>query len=156
MNDLHEKNNSAKEKVYFGAITIFYKQTATGPRFLIAQNKGTGITSFVSGAQEDEDQSLEETARRENLEELGLDPTSYTLTETDVKHEFVFGPQKKERAGCRGSYHVFVSDLTHSHVEISPTKELNNAQWMTQQEANDALSFPDVKEVFDKSIKAIK
>ena len=156
MNNLNNELHQEKERIYHGAITVFYKRTKEGPLFLIAENTKTGNISFVSGAQENEDQSLEASAQRENIEELGLQPDQYELKQIDVKHEFIFGPNKKERAGCKGSYQVFVSDLTNANFEVSHTEELKSLKWMTEKEVLHSLTFPDVAEVFKKTVEAIK
>lgn len=74
----------------------------------------------------------------------------------DVRHEFVFGPNKKERAGQKATYQVFVSDLTHANSEVSHTEELKSLKWMTEKEVLHSLTFPDVAEVFKKTVAAIK
>lgn len=156
MENSKKEQHQEKEKIFYGAITVFYKKTNEGLLFLIAENTKTGNISFVSGAQEDDDQSLEASAQRENIEELGLHPDQYELKKVDVKHEFVFGPNKKERTGHRGLYQVFVSDLTDTDFEVSHTEELKNLKWMTKKEVLNSLTFPDVAEVFKKVVETIK
>jgi hypothetical protein len=117
-----------KEKIFQGTITVFYKKTKEGLLFLVAENTETGNISFVSGAKEDEDQSLEDSAQRENTEELGSNPDSYQ---------------------------VFISDLTNADFEVSHTEELKSLNWMTEKEVLHSLTFPDMKEVFEKTVKAI-
>jgi len=155
MENPNKEQHQEKEKTFRGAITVFYKKTNEGLLFLIAENTKTGNISFVSGAQEDEDQTLEVSAQRENIEELELQPDQYELKKIDVKHEFVFGPNKKERAGHKGSYQVFVSDLTNADFEVSHTEELRSLKWMTEKEVLHSLTFPDVVEVFKKTVDAI-
>jgi len=156
MEKITNEQNPEKEKMYRGAITVFYKKTNEGLLFLVAENAETGNMSFVSGAEEDEDQSLVDSAKRENLEELGLNPELYELKQIDVKHEFVFNSKKKERSGHRGSYQVFVSDLTNADFEVSHTDELKSLDWKTEKEVLHSLSFPDLKEVFQKTVDVIK
>jgi len=150
------EHNPEKEKKYEGAITVFYKKTNQEPLFLVVENTKTENISFVSGAKEDSDENLIESAQRENEEELGLDPEEYELEEVEVKHKFTFNEKKKERAGKQGSYQVFVSDLTDADFEIGHTEELKSTKWMTKKEVLDSLSFPDLKEVFLETIKKIK
>ncbi len=156
MENLNKEQRQEKEKTFYGAITVFYKKTNEGLLFLIAENTKTGNISFVSGTQEDEDQLLEVSAQRENIEELGLQPDQYELKKIDVKHEFIFGSNKKERAGHKGSYQVFVSDLTNVNFEVSHTEELKSLKWMTEKEVLHSLTFPDVAEVFKKTVETIK
>ena len=156
MDSSKKEQYQEKEKIFYGAITVFYKTTNEELLFLVAENTKTGNISFVSGAKEDEDQSLEESAQRENVEELGLQPDQYELEKVDVRHEFVFGPNKKERAGHKGMYQVFVSDLTNADFEVSHSEELKSLRWMTEKEVLRFLTFPDVAEVFKKTVETIK
>ena len=127
------------EKVFEGAITIFYKDSGNGGRlYLVVENAKTGNLTFVSGAKEDADLSLKDTALRENREELGIESEDYELVPTEVRHEFVFGENKRERAGRGGSYRVFVADVADvDSSRISHTDELKGIRWMTEVEALD-------------------
>ena len=87
---------------------------------------------------------------REIQEELGLQ-TEIKLEPTKVRHEFVFGPNKKERAGQQGSYQVFLADITNISDLITHTEELRNIRWLGKDEVINSLSFPDLKEVFLKA-----
>jgi len=146
------ENSNEKEKIYRGAIALFCKKTDQEPLFLVVENTKTGNVSFVGGAKEDFDQSLEECAQREIEEELGLEPGQYKLKSTGVKQEFVFGPQKVDRAGCKGEYHIFLAKMS-AEDEIGHTGELKSAKWMTKEEVLQSLSFPDLKEIFEKVIE---
>jgi 8-oxo-dGTP pyrophosphatase MutT (NUDIX family) len=151
-----EQNNMEKEKVYRGAIAIFYKKIEGEPRFLVVQNTETGNISFVSGAEEDVDSgSLKASAQREIEEELGLKSVEYKLIPTETRHEFIFGEKKKERAGHKGSYHVFLSDLSGLNEEVGHTGELKSVKWMTEEEVLNTLTFDDLKEVFKDATKNI-
>lgn len=143
------------EKVFRGAITLFYKHEQDGNRYLVVENSKTKNVTLVSGAEEEKDQSLEKTAQREITEELGLNVDDYQLVPTEVVHNFVFSSKKSDRAGHKGEYQVFIADV--SGVDIfGHTKELKGLAWMTEEEALKALSFPDLKEVFERAVKAIK
>lgn len=144
-----------KEKVYYGAITVFYKKENGEVLYLIVKNTKTGNVSFVSGAKEGFEDDLKQTAQRENLEELGINSDDYKLQEIDVKQEFVFGPNKPERAGCKSRYQVFIADLSNYDSEISYTEELEWIKWLPKKEAFEQLTFPDIKEVFEKTIRFI-
>jgi len=155
MNNLNLENMNEKEKVYRGAITIFYKRIDGELVFLVAENSKTGNITLISGAEEDIDESLESCAQREIEEELGLLPNQYQLKSTNVKHEFVFGSKKPERTGSKGSYQVFLADALKIN-EVGHTEELKGIKWMTEKEAIDSLSFPDLKEVFKTAIQEIE
>ena len=146
-----------KEKPFRGVITIFYKKVDDKLLFLVIENTKTENVSFVSGAEEDADElSLEKTAQREAEEELGLSPDSYQLEPTTINHEFVFNSKKAERAGKKASYQIYLADITNTNNEIGHTGELKSAKWMTKEEALDSLTFPELKELFEKAIGAIK
>jgi 8-oxo-dGTP pyrophosphatase MutT (NUDIX family) len=134
------------QDTYYGVIVIFYKNTSEGAHYLTVKNAQTGNVTFLSGAQEG-DEPLHETARREIREELAIEPDTYSLTPTEVYQNFVFDENKKERAGARGSYQVFVADAA-TLGEIRPTKELKEIWWKNEAETLAALTFEDLKEVF--------
>lgn len=144
------------EKVYRGAIVLFYKDTPEGRWYLVAHNAVTGNVSLVSGSEEkDDDNSLERTAVREVSEELGIPDDAYALRPLPVSHRFVFGPKKVERAGHRGEYQVFVGNLTAHDGVVGHTSELTGTQWLSEEEARERLSFPDLKDVFTEAVREI-
>ncbi|MFA4818745.1 MAG: NUDIX domain-containing protein [Patescibacteria group bacterium] len=137
------------KKIYEGAVVIFYQIKNGQPLFLVVQNTKTGNTAFVAGAKEDYDNSLLATAQREIKEELGFDKNQYQLISTEIKYEFIFGPQKKERAGATGHYQVFLGKF-YNPLEISYTPELKTVKWLTSDQTLEVLTFQDLKEVFGK------
>ena len=144
------ENDIEKEKVYLGGIAIIYTKENNEIKFLVAENSVTKNISFVSGAKEDIDNSVSDAMYRELQEELGSSD-DIKLEPTNVKHDFVFGPKKKERAGHKGSYSVFLADVTGNSSDISHTAELSNMKWLTKEEVLKNLTFDDVKEVFLKA-----
>jgi 8-oxo-dGTP pyrophosphatase MutT (NUDIX family) len=148
-------NNTDNQETIFWAITIFCKKELENLKYLVVQNTETWNISFISWAQEIEDQNTIDTAKREVKEELNIDPEKYKLITTSVKHEFVFWPNKKERAWKNGSYQVYRADW--SDIEsINHTKELKMATWMTKEDVLKTLSFDDLKKVFEEAIWEIK
>lgn len=137
-----------------GALTIFYRHRNGKREYLIVQNTSTGNISFVGGAQES-GESLEDAARREIKEELGLRPDQYTLALTDVVNEFVFGNNKPERAGQKGYYHVFLAD-GGAIGDIPYTDALKDIAWKSEEDVLKSISFEDLKDVFSKAILFIK
>jgi 8-oxo-dGTP pyrophosphatase MutT (NUDIX family) len=135
-----------------GAISIFYKNTS--PRtFLVVENAETRNITFVSGAQEPQDESIEDTALREIREELGITVGISQLMKTTVKHKFIFSSKKVERTGKRGEYTVFLIDASKLHIETH-TKDLQQVNWMTEEEVLQHLTFEDLKDVFRKAISS--
>ncbi len=137
-----------------GGIAIFYRRVHNTMEFLVVKNAKTGNITFVSGAKEDIDANEAETIKREILEELELDVAVEMLQPTNVRHNFIFGSKKKERAGLPGSYQVFFVDATDMTAAIHDTAELK-VEWMTKEQALDALSFPDLKEVFLQAVNSL-
>lgn len=126
-----------------GAIVIAYK---TNPyKVLILENKETGNVTTPSGAIE-KGETLEEAAARELKEELGwvIDPKKFQVT--PIKQEFVYGPQKKERAGDQGINQVFLLDADNL-PEPQETSDTKDAKWLPIEEAVDKITFNDLKEV---------
>lgn len=153
---MEENSLEKKEKIYYGSIVIFHKMIDGERRFLVAENAKTGNVSFVSGAQEDSDASLEETAKREIQEELGnIDLVKVSLIATSVEQHFVFGPNKKERAGHKGVYKVFLADLSEFYEEVGHTEELKGVVWMSDNDVLEKITFSDVKEVFIQAVKLL-
>jgi len=109
--------------------------------------------SFVAGAQEDFDRTLVDTLKRETFEELGLRIADDIIQPTDIKQRFIFNSQKKERAGCHGSYQVFLINATNIKSAIVGTSELKEVQWLDQDAVLISLTFPDLREVFLQAIK---
>ncbi len=145
-----------REKIYRGAIVLFYRTAPTGEQqYLVVKNTKTGNLTCLSGAEEEGDQSLEQTAQREVQEELGVTPDAYQLTPTAQTHDFFFGPQKAERAGHKGLYTVFVADGSSLGDAVAHTGELKAAEWMTKEQIDQTLTFPDLKEVFLKTVAEI-
>jgi 8-oxo-dGTP pyrophosphatase MutT (NUDIX family) len=140
-----------KEKIYFGGIAILYARENGELKFLVVENAETKNITFVSGAKEDIDSSETDTMNREIVEELGLNTDNIKLEDTGVKQEFVFGPKKKERAGHKGSYTVFLGDVSDISSQISHTKELSGIKWMSKEEVLNRLTFPDLKDIFVKA-----
>jgi 8-oxo-dGTP pyrophosphatase MutT (NUDIX family) len=143
-----------KEKLYLGGIAILYRKNNTQIEYLVVENAKTGNITFVAGAKEDQDKDELETIERELKEELGLEK-NIELHPTSVRHEFIFGEQKKDRAGCSGSYQVFLADVTNLTEGIYHTKELKNIKWMSKDEVLKSLTFEGLKEVFIQAIKNI-
>lgn len=132
-------------------LVIIYKKIDDDFHFLVVENAKTGNISFVSGAQEMEDgDDLSNTAKREIHEELDIDTTDFVFTPTEFSHVFIFWPKKVERAGKKGEYHVFLLDVTDIADTISHTAELKNIRWITHEEVVQSLTFPEVKEIFEK------
>jgi 8-oxo-dGTP pyrophosphatase MutT (NUDIX family) len=88
---------------------IVYRKINGSVKYLVTYETDTGMVSFPGGAQDKADQTIEDTMKRELREELGLSADAYTLTPTDLTHEFVHTDKKnKARFGKKGVQHVFL------------------------------------------------
>lgn len=142
------------KQIYYGAIVLFYKKVNNELYFLIQKSK-TGKYGFISGARENEDNhSPEKNAWREVEEEIGLKPDQYKLIATNIKHEFMFGEHKKNRAGAKGEYSVFLSDINNIQ-NIEATDEIESIEWVTYNQVLEKISFDDLREVFIQATKNI-
>jgi|GEM_PF-1919415 len=144
------------EKIFLGGIAILYRKNLNDIEFLVVENSKTKNISFVSGAKEDCDDSEIDSIIREIKEELGFDIERVRLKQAETEHDFIFGPKKEDRAGCRGLYQVFLADVSDVSNSIAHTEELRNIKWLKRDEVLDMLSFPDLKIVFSKAIKNLK
>ncbi len=138
------------EKIYQGAVIILYQKSGNDKLYVVVENQ-TGNITFPAGAKEDFDNTLQDTAQREVTEELGLKFEDYSLKPTDVSYEFVFGPQKKERAGAKGVYAIFIGEIK-SDILVKATSELKSVKLMTAAETIHSLSFDDLRDIFRELI----
>jgi len=151
-----DEPNMEKKKTYYGAIVIFYTKKNGETKYLVVKNAKSGNISFIAGAQEEADANLEATAKREAGEELSGLPEDLQLVPTSAKQEFVFGPNKPDRVGCKGSYQVFLVDATEFAEQVQPTSELTEIKWLSKDEAIQELTFDDVREVFEQATSEIE
>lgn len=134
-------------KVWPGTIVLAYK---TSPlRILLVENKATGNITTVSGAVE-EGETLKEAAVRELKEEVDWDINPESLCSTPITHNFIYAPQKKERAGDRGENQVFLLNANNL-AEPKETSDTKSAKWVIPKEAKEAVTFKDLGEVIEKS-----
>lgn len=134
-------------KTWFGTIVLAYR---TNPyRLLILENKETKNITPPSGAVE-KGESYEETAARELREEIGwiIDPKEFQ--ETSIQQEFIYGPQKKERAGDKGINKVLLLNANNL-PEPQETRDAKNARWVSIENAKKEITFRDLREVVEKA-----
>lgn len=144
-------------KTYYGAITIFYKkETINKFLFLINKNLKNGNYSLIGGTKNRTDTSLKQTAKRENKEELGISPKIYKLISTKVRHKFIFSNNKPQRQGQKGSYLIFLADLSNLIQDIRHKEKLRRIEWVSKKEAINKISFDDLKEVFKQATDSLK
>jgi 8-oxo-dGTP pyrophosphatase MutT (NUDIX family) len=138
-------------KTWLGCIVFAYKLNP--PRLLILENKQTGNITTPSGAVED-GETLEQAASRELHEELGwiIPPTQLKIT--DIRQQFVYGPQKKERAGDNGINQVLILDASQL-PEPQETTDTKNASWVSPEEAQEKITFDDLRDVVSEASQLV-
>lgn len=135
-----------KSKIYEGVVVIIRRIADSKTEYLIIENK-TGNITFLAGAKELVDLDLQATAHREIKEELGLESNQYMLKQTGLNYEFIFGAQKKERAGALGRYTIFTAEVGKS-LNIKPTSEIKSVKWFDYNGVLSNLTFDDLKSIF--------
>jgi 8-oxo-dGTP pyrophosphatase MutT (NUDIX family) len=138
-------------KTWFGAIVLVYK---TNPlRILLVKNKKSGNVGPVSGALEGNETELQ-AAARELKEEIGWKVNPVQLAPLNLTHDFIYGSNKPERMGDKGSNQIFTlnADILPDPLE---TEDIKNTEWLSPEEAIQKISFDDLKEIIKQSIDQI-
>jgi 8-oxo-dGTP pyrophosphatase MutT (NUDIX family) len=134
-------------KTWLGVIIIPYK---TNPlRILILENRKTGNISPPSGALE-KGETLEEAAFRELKEEVGWLVNSEMFEVTEIKQDFIYSSNKKERAGDRGINQVLLLD-SGNLPDARETGDTKNPLWLSVEEAVERASFEDLRSVIKEA-----
>jgi 8-oxo-dGTP pyrophosphatase MutT (NUDIX family) len=136
------------EKIWYGSIVLAYR---TAPlRVLLIENIETGNVTPVSGAVGD-NETQRQAAARELREEINWVVKEDELLEIGVRHEFVYGPKKRERAGDKGSNQVFLLNA-NGYPEPNETNDTKNPIWLEPALIKEKISFEDLREVVEKSL----
>jgi isopentenyldiphosphate isomerase len=138
-----------------GAIGIVYRNTNKGRQFVLVSQK-SGHLSVAGGGKEEIDQNDDDkTIVRELNEELGLSKNQYKMRKLSFRHNFLYGPWKKERAGQQASNSVYLI-LMADGMEIQPNRsEIVDAYWVNEADVIEKIWLPDLKTIFKKAILEI-
>ena len=130
---------------FTGIIGIVY-QKSNPKRYLLIHNQRTGNISFPAGGREN-NETREQTLKREIKEETGLLLEDYKIIETDIIYEFIYNEKKTERAGqtARQPVYLIETDKIDSVPEDPDAKVLG---WFTAEEVLEKLTFSDIRELF--------
>ncbi len=140
------------EKIWYGIIVIAYK---TNPlRILLLRNIDTHTITPIAGSRK-RLESKTEAAIRETYEEAGWIIRKNQLTKTRLKHKFIYGPQKVERAFEKGENQVFLLNADTLSQPI-PTKDTKEHKWYHPKEALRIIDFYNLKSILRDSIELIK
>ncbi|MFA6072945.1 MAG: NUDIX domain-containing protein [Candidatus Woesearchaeota archaeon] len=134
-----------------GVIGIIFQKT-TPVKYALIYNKNTKNVTFPAGGKETEENSSLQTLERELKEETGLQPTDYNIIKTNIVHEFVYGSNKKERAGQIAKQIVYLIETTKTTLIPEDPDSVFDG-WYTSKGVNRKLTFSDSKELFEKARK---
>ncbi|MGV8162226.1 MAG: NUDIX domain-containing protein [Candidatus Nanoarchaeia archaeon] len=135
-------------EMFDGVIGIIFQKTK--PRqYALIYNKNTKNITFPAGGREKEEFSSSQTLERELKEETGLLPSEYKIIKTNIVHEFVYGPQKKERAGQIAKQPVYLVETSKTELIPEDPDSIFDG-WYTSRKVNEKLTFSDSKELFKK------
>lgn len=138
-------------RIWFGSIVIAYKTYPN--RILILENRKSGKITTPSGAVQG-GETLQEAAARELKEELGWVVSPKRFQVTQIMQEFVYGPQKKERAGDKGINQVLLLDANHL-PEPQETNDAKNTTWLSLEDAKRKISFDDLRDIVEEASKLL-
>ncbi len=134
---------------------VVYKVDHAIIHFLLLKEP-EGLYSFVGGAQDIEDNTIEDTARREIYEEVSFVPSDYALIVTPIIHEFIHTDPKSERFGKAGTLHIFLAKYEGTE-EVRLGDDLQNFSWNSEQEVQKKLqhAYEYLLPVFNKAVQLI-
>lgn len=144
-----------KNTIHSAKIILYKKQR--GETLFLLLKEPEKLYSFIGGAQDTNDKTITDTARRELFEEVRLTEKSCKLKETSVTHTFVHTDKKSPRYGKKGILHAFIAAYDGSE-EIQLDKELLSYEWLTELKTIETLkaSYTYLPQVFNKVIEVIK
>ena len=135
---------------------ILYRRTNTGYEYLLIKEP-EGIYGFVGGAEDEIDLTIEETAKREICEEVGLSFKSVDLKKTEFTHTFIHSDQTSPRFGKTGILHVYIGKYNEKEkIKLEP--ELKEYVWKEEEEVKNALktSYKYLPSIFKKATELLK
>ncbi|MGV8087192.1 MAG: NUDIX domain-containing protein [Candidatus Woesearchaeota archaeon] len=140
---------------YDGAIGIVFRRKED-IEFLIIHNRLSGNNTFPAGGRENDEVTSLETINREIKEETGYEKIDYIITPTSIIHTFIYGKNKKERAGQTARQPVYIVEII-SEKDPSPNDSDSTIEgWYSYNLAREKLTFDDSKKILDKIINLIK
>lgn len=139
------------------SVKIFVYTVTDGKRLFLILKEPEGIYGFVGGAQDAEDETFLDTAKRELKEEVGLTDKSCQLIETDIIYHFMHTDPKSERYGKKGLLHAFLAQYNATE-EIKLDNELLEYKWVTADMVLKKItsSYPYLTDVFKKVIRELE
>jgi 8-oxo-dGTP pyrophosphatase MutT (NUDIX family) len=121
-------------------------------KVLVIVNRSDKSVTFPKGTVED-DESIEDTAIREVLEETGYQ-TNIVDNLGDMSFEFTW----KDGKDYKKTIHFFLMELSGGELSaqnLQPDEEFD-AAWLSIDEARHELTFDDSKDLLEKALRSSK
>lgn len=125
----HKQPISVLVVIYTPALQVLLLERAAHP----------GFWQSVTGSREDNEQLID-TARREVMEETGLDTTRYKLTDWHTTNNYEIFPQWRQRYApdvTHNTEHVFSLEIPSQLTITTEPSEHRAQQWLPYKEAAD-------------------
>jgi 8-oxo-dGTP pyrophosphatase MutT (NUDIX family) len=136
-------------KPVLAAGALLFRKVKGEILFLLLQNARQGAWGFPKGHAEDQE-TPEDCARREILEETSLDILRFEPHFREVLHYHV---PPAVRADGGGDYDkkvvYFLASAPDGNIEVSA--EHKDFKWVNPEEANNLLSFEDLRKLLEKA-----
>ena len=140
------------EKIWHGVIVLAYK---TNPlRILLLRNTITSAITPIAGTCQKHESKIEATLR-ETYEEAGWIIHKKQLIKTRLKHKFIYGPQKPERAFEKGENQVYLLNADRLSQPIS-TQDTKEHKWYKPKDTLKQIDFHNLRPVLKDSLEIIR
>ena len=134
------------------AIMYVYRENDGKKEFFILHRKRGDVvtlTGHVADSEEIKDESIEDAARRETIEELGVEPIS--VIDLEMKTEV----EMEEKGGEIVSIeHAFLIQIPNKDVHFLEDEEEH--KWYTIDELHNVLTYSNQKKPLDKIKEVLK
>jgi 8-oxo-dGTP pyrophosphatase MutT (NUDIX family) len=140
---------------YDGAIGVIFRKRKE-VEFLIIHNQKSGNYTFPAGSREIGENTSLRTIQREIREETGYEKNDYKIMSTGIIHSFIYGENKKERAGQLVHQPIYIAELVSNKKPLPQDPDATIDGWYNYKSAREILTFDDSKLILDKILALIK
>lgn len=139
-----------KVKSLPGSLIIVYKRSLKKKMFLLIKSKHSNAITFPSGGLKIFE-NFSEAAKRELLEETGLNVKENKLILTPLKHRFRY---RNLAFKIKSQQKVFVLPIISKDLLSKPQdKHIEWVRWYNFKKTLSLISYPELKTIFKKSLK---